>query len=120
MENRRFHLALALVCLAVTSVGVYAATNGGWIGVGIAVLLLVGLIRQVRWGRNMAVAFFWLMLLMGVFAAMPSRVEGDQIMGVESASVAQVVTELVVLCTVALVCLHLLGIYKERFRKGWY
>ena len=120
MDDRRFHAALAVVCLALAAVGAHAAFSGGWIVVGVTVLLLAGLIRRVRWGRNLAVAFFWLMLIMGVFSAMPSRIEGDQIMGRESAPVEQVVTELVVLCTVALVCLHLLGLYKGRFRKGWF
>ena len=81
MENRRFHLALAIVCFALAGSGAYAASNGAWFGVGIAILLLIGLIRRVRWGRNLAVAYFWLMLLLGVFSVMPSRIEGDQIMG---------------------------------------
>lgn len=120
LNDRRFYLALAAVCLVVAAVGVHSAANGAWFGVAVSVVLIAGLVRRVRWGRNLGVAFFWLMLLMGVFAAMPSRVEGDQIMGRESASLEQVVTELVVLCSLALVCLHLLGIYKERFRRAWF
>jgi len=82
------------------------------------VISAVGLLRKLRWGRRMSVAFMWLLLFFAIGDILPARAEIDESLGRPPATTFELVMELLVLCSVALASLHFLGKEKTRFRSG--
>ncbi len=122
-EPLQFRAPLYLVSATLSLMGVFQITRGtpfnGVVG-ALLVIAAVGLLRKLRWGRRMSVVFMWLLVVVAIGDVLPARIEADEALGREPATTAELVTELVLLCSVALGSLHFLGKGKTRFRSGWW
>ena len=113
---------MTFVCLVLAGLAAFLASRGNWVAwifAALLVLAIVGLVRRVRWGRRLALGMCWLMILVGFGSVLPpERVDGvapPPIIAIEYA-----VTQMVVLCLVGLLCLHLLGRHRKAFRDTWF
>lgn len=120
-EPWQFQATIYFVSAVQVAMAIYEISLGTEFTWAVGVVLLastVGLIRRLRWGHAMSVVMMWLLLVVAVGSILPARIEGDEALGVESPTVATLVTQLIVMCSVALGSLHFLSKYKDRFRSG--
>lgn len=113
---------VASLMAAATAHQVYVALNGRMINAAIATLLaigIVGLMRRVRWGRRIAVAFLWGTVLVGFGALSPFNAGDLMAEGIEPPSLLTLGLRFAGLCAVALTGLHYLGKHKSMFRPVW-
>ena len=122
-EPLQFRVPLYLVSAALSLMAVFQFPRGtpfnGVVG-GLLVIAAVGLLRKLHWGRRMSIFFMWLLVAFAIGDILPARIEADEALGSESATTSRLVTQLVVLCSVALGSLHFLAKVKARFRPGWW
>lgn len=112
-----------LVGATLVVMSVHQFTRGTPFNVALGVVLLiasVGQLKRLRWGRRMAVLFMWLLLVFAIGDILPARIEADEALGRPPATPAQLVTQLILLCSVALGALHFLGRHKARYRPDWW
>jgi hypothetical protein len=80
-------------------------------------LAIAGIARRVRWGRRLAVGLQCLLPLAGFGAVMPPQ-KGVPVSR-EMPPVEAAMIGAAVLIGFALVCLHLLSLWKKDFRNDW-
>ena len=122
-EPLQFRAPLYLVGAALLLMAAFQITRGAPFNVVVGALLViaaVGLLRKLHWGRRMSVFFMWLLVAVAIGNVLPARIEADEALGMEPATSSQLVTQLVLLCSVAIGSLHFLGKDKARFRSGWW
>ena len=115
----RFWAAMAVVCAVMGSVAAFEVSIGNWVVAIPFAAAIVGIVRRVTWGRRTAFFLGWV-LLVGGFALMFPVEKGMEVPGQDALPTEVVVTEAIIVCSMALVCLHLLGVYKKSFRAGWF
>jgi len=122
-DRWQFRVPLFLVVAVLSLMGVFEITRGTPFNMIVGALLLIaagGLLRKLNWGRKLTVFFMWLLVVFAIGDVLPARIEADEAMGREPATTAELVTQLVLLCGLALASLHFLGKTKDRFRAGWW
>jgi hypothetical protein len=123
-QESRYRLGRGFVCVVLACFAGYEFSIGTGITpfIGLTVVLaIVGVIRGVKWGRRLAVAACILLLIVfGVGSVLPARMEGAQMTGTEAPELGRAVVEFVAVVVIALASLHILGRYKQRFRKAWW
>ena len=115
----RFWVAMSIVCVSFASVAGWEMYAGNWVFAIPFALAILGLVRRVRWGRRLSLVLGWLALVTG-FALMFPAEKGMEVPGEAPIPVEVVVAEAIVVCSMALVCLHLLGAYRKSFRAAWF
>jgi len=121
-ELRWTILVVASLMAAASAHQVYVALNGRMINAAIATLLaigIVGIMRKVRWGRRIAVAFLWVLILVGFGALSPFNAGDLMAEGIEPPSLLTLGLRFAGICAVALTGLHYLGKHKAMFRPVW-
>ena len=116
-----FKLSIGFVCLvfaAIAAYGVMAGNVVSWTLAILCALVIVGLVRRVRWGRRWAVGLQWFLLFLGFALVMPP--EAGVPVKQPFPPLETAVLRMVVVCGVALLCLHLLGRHKKAFRDAWF
>jgi hypothetical protein len=122
-QESRYRLARGLVCAVLACFAAYEfylRTEATIFFGAIFTLAIVGLVRGVRWGRRLAVASSLLMLVVGIGAVLPARITESGLTGKEAPSTEVAVAQFIAIVVIALACLHVLGLYKDRFRKDWW
>ena len=122
-EPLQFRVQLYLVTAALSLMSVFQIARGAPFNAVVGVLLAiaaVGLLRKLHWGHSMSVIFMWLLLFVAIGNILPARIEADEALGTAPATTAELVTQLVLLCSAALGSLHFLSKNKTRFRSAWW
>ena len=120
-EPWQFRATIYFVSAVQVMAAVYEITRGTEFTLAVGVVILactIGLMRKLHWGRVTSVVIMWLLLVFAIGSILPARIEGDEALGVESPSASMLVTQLIVLCSMALGSLHFLAKHKTRFRSG--
>ena len=117
-SDTRSKLAIGLVCVVLAAMGCLVVRGGNWFLAVFPALAIAGLLRRVRWGRRLAVALLWLLLLGGVGSVFPQG-EYDEITGSSPRPIEVTVALFVACVAFALLGLHLLGRYNKEFRADW-
>ena len=117
--TRRFWAAMSVVCACLASIAGVFILAGNWVLAIPFAAAIVGIVRRLRWGRRMALVFGWFSLFVGFGLMLPVE-KGVEIPGHVPLPVEVVVAQAIVVCSMALVCIHLLGVYKRSFRAGWF
>ena len=114
----RFWAAMSVVCACLASIAGIFLLAGSWAFAIPFLATVVGILRRVQWGRRAALVLGWLSLIMGALWMTPLE-RGDE-PHQELVPVEVVVMQAAIVCSMALVCIHLLGVYKKAFRPGWF
>jgi hypothetical protein len=121
-KTDRSGIAIGVSCLSLGALAAFVVTRGtlaGWVVAAVLAIVVVGLVRRLRWAGTWAKVIFWFLLVMGVFYVMPSQ-EMDQLSGRKPPELAELLPTAIGLVALALLNLHLLGLVKEGWRKAWF
>jgi hypothetical protein len=121
-EIRYTVLAVAFLMAAATLHQIYVSLDGRPINAVVAALLITGIVgitRKVRWGRRIAVAFFWGSIIISFGALSPFNAGDLMAEGIEPPSILTLGLRFAGVCAIAIVCLHYLGKHKSMFRPAW-
>ena len=116
--TQRFWAAMSIVCASFASVAALAISAGNWVFAIPFALAIVGIVRRVRWARRLSLVLGWIALFTGFGLMLPVE-KGMEVPGEVPIPLEVVVAEAIVVCSLALACIHLLGVYKKAFRAGW-
>ena len=119
IPDTRFKVAMAVACIILAAMAGVPLYNGKWWFALVPALAIVGLVRRVMWGWGLAMVLLWLLLLLGVGFMLPQG-EADAITGNKPVPLEEVLTKAAICIGLALVGLHLLGLYKKVFRPEWF
>jgi hypothetical protein len=100
----------------------WLAASGRLLNGVIAAFLLagaIGLCRRLRWARLISLVFLWGIIAAAIGSMSPFRAGDDLLAGMEPPSVTFLILQLAMVCAFTLSCMHVLGKYKDSFRRGW-
>ena len=121
-EFRYTLLAIAFLMAGAALHQVYVSLDGRPFNAVVAAVLITGIAgiaRKVRWGRRIAVAFLWGLIIISFGRLSPFRAGDLMTDGIEPPLLLELGLQFAGACAIALVCLHYLGKHKLLFRAAW-
>ncbi len=84
-------------------------------------LTALGLFRMLQWGRRLAVGLLWLtMLVLTIGRLSPGNVENYISKGEQIPSIEYLLATSILVLIPFLAALHILGKYRDQFRREWF